>query len=384
MRLSRSIVGQKEADAVANVICNDGYLGMGSATRQFEADLAAYLNVEPWQVVSCNSGTASLHLAVLAAMAQAETSGKLARLEGKPVILVPTLTFVASFQAILQAGCVPIACDVLLETGTLDLADAKIRMTDNVIAVMHVDYASNPWHLDQVYEFGKENGIAVIDDAAHAFGCKHHGRKIGSFGELVCFSFDGIKNITCGEGGALIAFNREAATIAADARLLGVEGDTAKRFAGGRSWEPDVKRAGLRYHLSNIMAAIGSVQLGRLETEFVPARRKLYDLYVELLKPVPNLALLQTDSKDFIVPHILPVRILNGYKEKVKAALEAADIPCGMHYKPNHLLTLFGNGKPVLPNAERLYYELVTLPLHPGLSVDDVKQVCRVIARTLA
>ncbi len=373
MRLSRSIVGEAEAEAVRRVLCDDGYLGMGNTTRQFEQDLADFLGVEQWQVISVNSGTAALTLAVDAVKAQ---SGKPEDCSRLPRILVPSLTFVASFQAIRAAGCEPVACDVLLETGTIDLDDAEKRMDDRVIGIMNVEYASNPWNLSRVYNFAEKHGIRVIDDAAHSFGCRHDGKKIGSFGDIVCFSFDGIKNITCGEGGCLVAFNRETSELAADARLLGVEGDSLRRFAGGRSWDPDVSRTGWRFHMSNIMAAIGSAQLKRLETEFIPARRRLYDLYREILADTPHLEFLKTDPSDFIVPHILPIRILDNLKENVQSGMERAEIPLGMHYKPNHLLSLFGKGKPCLPNAERLYKELVTLPLHPGLSEDDVLKVC--------
>lgn len=375
MRLSRSIVGEAEARAVARVINDDGYLGMGAETRRFEEEVAAFLGVQPWQVVSVNSGTAALHLAVFAALQGVKTPSE------APEVLVPSLTFVASFQAVLAAGCVPVACDVLRETGTLDLADAERRITSRTIAVMPVDYASNPWHIDESYAFARSHGLRVVEDAAHAFGCRHHGRKIGSFGDLVCFSFDGIKNITCGEGGCLVAFDEQAAGIAADARLLSVEGDTAKRFSGARSWDPDVRLQGWRYHMSNIMAAIGRTQLARLESEFIPARRELARLYHKRLKEISGVALLHTDPEDFIVPHIMPVRILNGRKDVVVAALQAFGIPTGVHYKPNHLLTLFGGGREHLPATEALYAELVTLPLHPGLSAQDVESVCENLAR---
>lgn len=380
MRLSRSIVGEAEAEAVERVICQDGYLGMGKATQKFEEELAAYLGVERWQVISVNSGTAALHLAVDAVKAQC---GREFDCETPPRILVPSLTFVASFQAIRAGGCEPVACDVLTDTGTIDLEDAAKRMDERVIGIMHVDYASNPWKLDKVYEFADCHGIRIIDDAAHAFGCRHHGRKIGSFGDLVCFSFDGIKNITCGEGGCLVAFNRESAELAANARLLGVQGDSARRFAGARSWDPDVSRPGWRYHMSNIMAAIGSVQLSRLESEFIPERRRLYELYKKNLADTPRLAFLKTDPRDFIVPHILPVRILDGKKAEVEARMEEAGIPLGTHYKPNHLLSLFGKGRERLPNVERLYGELVTLPLHPALSDSDVSFVCKKLKEIL-
>ena len=162
MRLSRSIVGEAEAEAVRRVIVEDGYLGMGHETCLFEQELAAYLGVAPEQVVTTNTGTAALTLAV-DAIAPRDAARK-------PQILVPSLTFVASFQAIEAAGCEPVACDVLAETGTIDLKDAARRITPDTLAIMPVHYASNPWHLDEVHAFAKEHGLRVIEDAAHAFG----------------------------------------------------------------------------------------------------------------------------------------------------------------------------------------------------------------------
>lgn len=379
LRLSMSIVGAAEADAVRRVITEDGYLGIGSETRLFEKEVAAYLGIAAKNAVSANTGTAALTLAVDA------LRPAVWHYPGKPRVLVPSLTFVASFQAILAAGCEPVPCDVLPETGTLDLADAGRRLTPDVFAVMPVHYASNPWDIDGVYDFARRHGLRVIEDAAHAFGCRHRGRKIGSFGDAVCFSFDGIKNITCGEGGLCVIFDDREARIAADARLLSVEGDTAARFSGVRTWDPDVKRIGWRFHMSNIMAAIGRVQLGRLESEFIPARRRLAGIYAERLAAVDGIALLRQSPDDFIVPHIQVARVLRGRKEALKAALAAREIPVGVHYKPNHLLRLFrpAADAPPFPATERLYGELVTLPLHPGLSDDDVHGVCDAIGEAL-
>ena len=376
MRLSRSIVGEAEAEAVHRVICEDGYLGIGKEVQQFEADVAAYLGVPASWVISVNTGTAALHLAVEAVLGHGSGAE----------VLVPSLTFVASFQAIGGAGAVPVACDARLDTATIDLADAERRLTPRTKAIMPVHYASNPVDLDGVYAFAEKHGLRVIEDAAHAFGCLYKGRKIGSFGDVVCFSFDGIKNITSGEGGCAVFFNATEAGYAADARLLSVEGDTRSRFAGTRTWDPDVKRIGWRFHMSNIMAAIGRVQLSRLDGEFIPARRALGDIYRQRLAGLDGLRLLQTDPQDFVVPHIVCVRVLDGRKDELKAALTAAGIPVGVHYKPNHLLSLFrpAPGSLPLPVTEQLYGELVTLPMHPGLSAADVEHICDVITATLA
>ncbi len=370
LRLSKSIVGEAEAAAVSRVILEDGYLGMGNEVRLFEEELAAYLGVPRERVIAVNTGTAALHLALEAA------------LEPGSEVLIPSLTYVASFQAALDANCVPVACDVNLSDGLLDLADAARRITPRTRAVMPVHYAGNPALLDRIYSFAAEHDLRVIEDAAHAFGTTFNGKKVGSFGDISCFSFDGIKNITCGEGGAVLATDPETARRVRDARLLSVENDTEKRFAGARSWDFDVTRRGFRYHMSNLMAAIGRVQLRRLEVEFIPARQKLVRLYHDHLHNQPGLALLDMDISS-VVAHIYPVRVLNKHRARVIESLQAQNIPTGMHYKPNHLLSLFGGGKTVLPRSEQLAGELLTLPLHPGLRDADIQFICDTVLAAL-
>ena len=371
IRLSRSIVGEGEAEGVRRVLVEDGYLGMGTEVRLFEEELAAYLDRAPDQVMAVNSGTAALHLAVQAVV------------EPGCEVLVPSLTFVASFQAVSAAGCVPVACDALEDSATLDLKDAETRITPRTRAIMPVHYASNPAGLDATYDFARKHTLRVIEDAAHAFGCRHKGRRIGSFGDIVCFSFDGIKNITCGEGGCIVTADLEAIRRCSDARLLAVQNDTQARYAGARSWDFDVTDQGYRYHMSNIMAAIGRVQLRRLENEFAPQRVRLAAIYRERLADLPDLAFFRSEPEAFIIPHIMPVRVLHGRRDALQAALAEAGIPTGMHYKPNHLLSRYGGGQTALPVTERLYRELMTLPLHPGLSEEEVEQICAALRKAL-
>jgi len=371
MRLSRSIVGEAEAEAVRRVLVEDGYLGMGEEVRLFEEELAAYLSRAPDQVMAVNSGTAALHLAVQAVV------------EPGCEVLVPSLTFVASFQAISGAGCVPVPCDAREDSATIDLEDAATRITPYTRAIMPVHYASNPVGLDAIYEFARRYSLRVIEDAAHAFGCRHKGRRVGSFGDVICFSFDGIKNITCGEGGCVVTADPEAARRCRDARLLGVQNDTQARYSGARSWDFDVIDQGYRYHMSNIMAAIGRVQLNRLESEFGPQRVRLAALYRECLADLSGLVFFRADPQDAIIPHIVPIRILHGRRDTIKAALAEAGIPTGVHYKPNHLLSRYGGGKTSLPVTERLYGELMTLPLHPGLGEGEIEQVCKVLRKAM-
>jgi dTDP-4-amino-4,6-dideoxygalactose transaminase len=368
IRLSKSVVGEAEIEAVASVM-RRGFLGMGKEVQLFEEELSAFLNSRG--VVCVNTGTAALQLAL-----QAIGVGL------GDEVLVPSLTFVASFQAIAATGATPVACDVNEANGLLDIADAAKRVTAKTKAIMPVHYASHVGDLEAVYSFAAKNNLRVVEDAAHAFGCEYQGNRIGAIGDIVCFSFDGIKNITSGEGGAIVSGDQAVLAYVQDARLLAVEKDSEKRYAGLRSWDFDVKEQGWRYHMSDIMAAIGRVQLVRFGHEFKPKRIELAKLYRKLLTGVNGLKLFEA-TPEGVVPHIFSVRVLNGKKEIVREALIEKDIQVGVHYKPNHLLTKFGGGKVALPVSEQLYQELLTLPLHPELTETQVESIVNIIKNTL-
>ncbi|MBL4888674.1 MAG: aminotransferase class I/II-fold pyridoxal phosphate-dependent enzyme, partial [Candidatus Lindowbacteria bacterium] len=253
IRLSKCNLTQAERDAVQRVLEND-FLGTGPETQAFEQEISEYIGGDV-TTVCVNTGTSALQVAVQAC-----------GIGTGDEVLVPSLTFVASFQAIPATGATAIPCDVSLENALLDLDDAAQRITEHTKAIMPVHYASECGDLDAVYQFAKQHNLRVIEDAAQAFGCSHNGKKIGSFGDVACFSFDGIKNITSGEGGAVVTKDQDVVSRVKDARLLGVEKDTEKRYAGERSWEFDVKEQGWRYHLSDVFAAMGRVQLSRLDS----------------------------------------------------------------------------------------------------------------------
>lgn len=366
LRLSKSVLGVKEADAVVKVLLEDGYLGMGAEVGKFETDIADYLGISVEKVVCVNTGTSALHLAVEAIVEKGEE------------VLVPSFTFLSSFQAISAAGAIPISCDVYEDTLSIDLEDAARRITGKTKAIMPVHYASNPANMDKLYEFAKKYDLRVIEDAAHAFGCTYEDKKIGSFGDVVCFSFDGIKNITSGEGGAIVTSDPRVLSIVKDARLLSIEKDSDKRYSGQRSWDFDVKRQGYRYHMSNIFAAIGRVQLSRLDNEFAPKRIELLSLYQELLEANPKVIFQKQEIDAFIIPHIVSIRILDNQRDGLKDELEKQKIPTGIHYKPNHLLTYYKTNYN-LPVTEKVYNEILTLPLHPEIKISDVEFICKII-----
>lgn len=369
IRLSKSVVGKAEAEAVAHVIEDIGYLGMGATVGEFEHDLEAYIGGGR-RVLCVNSGTAALHLAVQAVTRPGDE------------VLVPSFTFVSSYQAITGAGCRPISCDIDPETLTLDLQDTERRITPRTTAMMPVYYASNCNMASAYQAFARAHGLRLIEDAAHAFGCSKDGKRIGSFGDVVCFSFDGIKNITSGEGGAVVTADPEVIQKVSDARLLGVQKDSEKRYAGQRSWVFDVTEQGYRYHMSNIFAAIGKVQLRRLEPEFAPRRRHIAMLYTQLLRDNAAVKLIPMDYEHDIIPHIFVIEILNGTRPQLEEAFRARDIQFGVQYRPNHLLSYFKSGY-ALPVTEDVYGKVISLPMHPELTDDDVRLICEIINTTV-
>ena len=255
---------------------------------------------------------------------------------------------------------------------TIDLEDAKKRLTINTKAIMPIHYSGNPGDLDDIYSFARENNLRVIEDAAHAFGSLYKKKLIGSFGDICCFSFDGIKNITSGEGGSIITRDQSVIDRVKDLRLLGVSKDSDNRYKNQRTWDFNVSTQGWRYHMSNIMAAIGIEQLKKFDS-FQKKRKTIAKLYQELLSEVDGIELLPINY-DNITPHIFAIKVKNEKRDLLKKYLEVDNIQTGLHYKPNHLHDFYSSDK--LPLTEKIFLELLTLPLHPDLSEKDVRFIC--------
>ncbi len=368
IRLSKSCIGPSEIDAVTKVLKKE-FLGMGDQVKEFEDQLSELFG-RP--VVCVVNGTAALHLALQAI-----------GLNSGDEVLVQSLTYVASIQAITSTNAKPVFCDINPETLTIDLADAEKRISSKTKAIMPVHYAGGVGNLEEIYSFAKKHNLRVIEDSAHAFGTIHSNKLVGSFGDISCFSFDGIKNITSGEGGCIVTDDIDVIRKIKDSRLLGVEKDTDNRFAGKRSWEFDVKKQGWRYHMSNIMAAIGIEQLKRIE-EFSLKRKSYSKLYAELLS-VSKYISFPKINYDSAMMHIFPVIIDKTFdRDEIRKSLQDKGIQTGIHYYPNHLLSyFFEESNSFLKNTEEIYSKLITLPLHPDLTIDDIKYVTNTILELL-
>lgn len=361
IRLSKASISPKEIAAVTGIL-KDEFLGMGAEVIKFEQLLEAYFG-NGSHVVCVNSGTAALHLAL-------EALG----IEPGDEVLVPSITYVASYQAISASGAIPISCDVDPQTLFLDANDARLRITSKTKAIMPVFHSSSGKGISEVYALAKEHDLRVVEDAAQAFGSYLNNGLVGASGDITCLSFDGIKNITCGEGGAVVTRDSTLAERIRDTRLLGVEKDTVNRSMGLRSWEFDVKHQGYRYHMSNINAAIGIAQLSRLN-EFREKRQNIVRLYLANLVDVPQINFFDLDY-ECILPHIFAIKVEQ--RDTLRKFLEDHNIETGIHYKPNHLLSKYCSSYS-LSNAEAVYKKIITLPCHFDLKSSEVMHVCTLI-----
>jgi dTDP-4-amino-4,6-dideoxygalactose transaminase len=369
IRLSKSSLGPHEKAAVKSVLDKEN-LGMGEEVKEFELLLKDYFGRE---AVSVINGTSALQLAIQAC-----------GISNGDEILVPSLTYIASFQAISATGAVPIACDVDTDLCFLDPKDAEKKITDKSKAIMPVHYAGSAGDLNEIYRIAKKNNLRVIEDAAPAFGSNYKNQRVGSFGDIACFSFDGIKNITCGEGGCVVSGDKEIIEKVLDYRLLGVVNDSKKRYSNQRSWDFEVKEQGWRYHMSNIMAALGIQQFKRLE-EFSKKRREIGLVYNKNLKNESKIKSLKIDYSQ-VVPHIYVVQI-EGLKDRVKLrqSLLEVGVEVGFHWKPCHQTSLFkDSAKEPLENTEKLAKELLTLPMHTDLTFKEVDYVCDQLIKAIS
>jgi len=348
IRLSRSHVGLIEQKNVLKVL-EDGYLGIGKFVEDFEREIQEFLQTKK-NVICVNSGTAALHLSLQA----------VGLLPGDEV-LVPSITYLATYQAIKATGAIPISCDVLSNNLFINLDDARKRLSKKTKVILPVHYGGNSDMMPEVYKFAEKYGLRIIEDAAHSFGSYRKDGMIGVVGDIICFSFDGIKNITCGEGGAILSSDKDVINRVKDARLLGVCNDSEKRYKGQRSWDFDVINQGWRYHMSNINAALGLAQIKECESRF-KRKKEIASKYIKYLKNNPNIKLLEIFSNG-TVNHIFPIIVNSKIRDDLRKILIENNIETGLHYHPNHLLEYFKSDYS-LPISEAISKRIISLPFH--------------------
>ncbi len=366
--VSRPSVGEEELRGVAEVF-ESAWLGQGSKVQEFEQELRKMLGGR--DVVAVGSGTAALHLALDA----------LALQPGDEVI-VPSLTFCATVQAITSAGATPVFCEIEPDTLNIDITDAASRITPRTKVIMPVHYCGNACDLDALHELAARHELLVVEDAAHAFGSSYRGRPIGSFGDIACFSFDPIKNITCGEGGAIVLSNDARTELLRRKRSLGMSRDRWQVSADDRPWSYQVSVQGYRYHMSNISAAIGLAQLPRLPW-FRKRKLELVRRYNEHFSSLAGLRLLHWRLDD-CSPFTYMLRVTGGQRDSLHKFLAARNIDSGVNYVPNHLQPYFAKPGVELPVTERVYEEILNLPLYTEMTDSDLERVTTAVSEYFA
>ncbi len=367
----RPAIGEQELAAVGRVF-ESRWLGPGEETRAFEEALRAYLGAA--HVVAVGSGTAALHLALEALDLPAGTG-----------VLVPSLTFVASVQAIVAARLTPVFCDVVAETLQLDLDDCAVRLhragQDGIIvgAIMPVHFGGASCDIARLECFAAEHALAIVEDAAHAFGSRRQGRALGTVGVAGCYSFDPIKNITCGEGGAVATGCDTVAQRLRASRNLGISADGWSRHTGAAGWSYTVESHGWRAHLPDMNAAIGLTQLSRFP-QLLARRQAIVSRYDDALASLGSLTPVTRPDPD-VCPFTYTVRVHDGRRDDLMSWLRERGIGTSVEYIPNHLQPAFAAFRTPLPATEQVFTEILSLPLHPELLDADLDLVLDAVSQ---
>lgn len=343
---------------VAQVL-RSGWWASGPKVLEFEAALSRYCEGRP--VRALNHATAALEIALRAC-----------GIGPGDEVITPALSFVATANVIVRVGAKPVFVDVDLDTRNIDLDQAAAAVTPRTRAIMPVHFAGLPVDMDRLYALAGQHKLRVIEDAAHAIGAAWHGRRIGSFGDLVCFSFHVNKNITTIEGGAIAGGSA--------AEVVAIE---RHRFHGLQKSGPDefeVLEAAGKANLSDVCASIGLSQLPQLYA-FNAARRRLADRYfANWGKNAPVRVPARGDDGHawHIFAPLLPLESLRITRRAFIEAMAARGIGVGVHYPAIHLFAAYralGYRDGQFPNAERIGRETVTLPLFPAMQMSDVDRV---------
>ena len=356
--IARPSIGREELKNIEKVF-KTHWLGMGSSVYTFEKKIEKYLDVK--FAIAVNTGTTAIHMAL----------SSIGIGPGDEVI-VPSLTFAGSVQPIVNLGGRPVFCEVKPDTLNIDIEDALRRVTKKTKAIIAVHYGGMSCDMDTLLKMGKRKKIYIVEDAAHAFGSLYKGRKIGSFGDLACFSFDPIKNLTCGEGGCVTTNSTRLAEILRRKRILGISKDTWMRYKNKRSWFYEVVTEGYRYHMSNVSAAIGLAQFKKLK-KMIEKKKKIVAEYDNFFQGIEGIELLRRNYKE-TAPFNYTIKIKKN-RDRFMQYMQKKGISVGVNYIPNHIQPFFRKFRRKLPVTEKVWKEIVSLPLYYDMGPEEIKKV---------
>ena len=352
-------IGEEEIAAVTETL-RSGWLTTGPSAAELERRMEEYLEAD--HVLALASGTAALHLALVA----------LGVGPGDEVITTP-ITWPATANVIVHTGATPVFVDVREGDLNIDPSLAAEAVTERTKVLLPVDLAGQPADLDPLLELG----IPIVEDAAHAAESRYRGRKVGAIAEVTCFSLYATKNIAAGEGGLISTNSDEIAQAVRDLRLM-------RRGDGSRY---DIPVPGYKANISDVLAAIALCQLDKVERHAEIRRRQFaaYDTAVAELEGITPLA---RDDRDVHALHLYVVRVdpeaAGATRDDYQRALAEENIATSIHFLPVHKLTFYRErfpDQPALPVAERAGDEILSLPLSPAHSDDDIADAVAALRR---
>jgi perosamine synthetase len=352
--------GEEEVEAVREVLLS-GWVGPGTKVEELERRFAEYVGVK--HALTLNSCSAALFLAL-----------KALNVEGGEV-LTTSLTFVATNHAILQNDATPVFCDIDPETLNMDPRSIEANITPRTKAIMVVHFAGHPCDMDAIGAIARKHGLPVVEDAAHATGARYKGQMVGGLSHIACFSFDARKNLSTCDGGMLTTNDDQIVERVKRLRWMGISRGTYDRFRKNgleRRWEYEIEEVGYKCYMNDLNAAIGLTQLAKLEAGNAQ-RREIFSQYGRAFSRLDwlQVPVERPDVKSAMHAYVARVPDRDG----LIAHLADRGIDAGVHYKPCHLFNVYKPYRRELPVTDAVWPTLLTLPMFPSMTEDNVQQV---------
>lgn len=357
-------IDQEDINETLNVLKTD-WLTTGPKVNEFEEALEKYVGCK--HVVAVNSGTSALDIAV-------QCFG----LPKKSEVITSPFTFVATSNSILYNNLKPVFVDIERETRNIDPKKIEKNITKKTRAIIYVDFAGHPCEIDEIKEIADNYNLLLIEDASHSIGAEYKGKKIGSLADITVFSFHPVKNITTGEGGAVLTNNYEYYDKLKMLRNHGINKDAKERYGKEAGYEYDMKALGRNYRITDIQCALGLSQLRKLDS-FVKERKRLSDIYTKYLA---ELDFIDTPiTKDYVKHawHLYTILINDFDRDEIFTNLRKMNIGVNVHYIPIYHFSYykenFNFNPKKFPVTEEVFKRIMSLPLFPKMKEEEQNYV---------
>ena len=299
-------------------------------------------------------------------------------------MITTPFTFVATSKSIIYNQCTPVFSDIKEDTCNIDPESIRKKITKNTQALIYVDYAGQPCDIDEIKEIADEFDLYLIEDASHALGAEYKNKKVGSLADMTTFSFHPVKHITTGEGGAVTTQDARLYERLSVLRNHGIDRDGKARHSKTESYHYDMTCLGRNYRITDFQCALGLSQLKRLD-EFIGKRQALADQYNEVLTGAKGIITPHTKEDVRHAWHLYTVRVAPSERDRIFREMRKAGIGVNVHYIPAYHFTYYMENfdikRELFPATEKVFAQILTLPLHPLLSESEVDHVCRTLKK---